>query len=100
MPLKLQGEPQMSLIHQPDQAVFRAVLPEEIDWQPFFRVSARGRPGHADWPSLRARTYLIRVKVPAGMKLMPDKHPEDRIYTVMTGVFSMGSRRRVRWRQG
>ena len=33
---------------------------------------------------------MIRVKVPGGVKLMPHKHPEDRIYTVMSGVFYIG----------
>jgi quercetin dioxygenase-like cupin family protein len=34
--------------------------------------------------------YVIRVKAPSGVKLMPHKHPEDRIYTVMSGVFYIG----------
>ena len=34
--------------------------------------------------------YTIRVKVPAGVKLMPHKHPEDRVYTVISGVFYIG----------
>src|SRR5476651_968844 len=34
--------------------------------------------------------YVIRVKVPSGVKLMPHSHPEDRIYTVMSGVFYIG----------
>jgi hypothetical protein len=34
--------------------------------------------------------YVIRVKVPSGVKLMPHKYPEDRIYTVMSGVFYIG----------
>ena len=34
--------------------------------------------------------YVIRVKVPSGVKLMPHRHPEDRIYTVMSGVFYIG----------
>ena len=29
-------------------------------------------------------------KMPAGGKLMPHRHPEDRIYTVMSGVFYIG----------
>ena len=33
---------------------------------------------------------MIRVKAPAGVKLMPHRHPEDRIYTVMSGVFYIG----------
>jgi hypothetical protein len=34
--------------------------------------------------------YVIRVKAPGGTKLMPHQHPEDRIYTVMSGVFYIG----------
>ena len=34
--------------------------------------------------------YVIRVKVPSGVKLMPHRHPEDRVYTVMSGVFCIG----------
>ena len=38
----------------------------------------------------QAGPYMVRVKVPDGTKLMPHKHPEDRIYTVMSGVFYIG----------
>ena len=34
--------------------------------------------------------YVIRVKLPGGEKLMPHKHPEDRVYTVISGVFYIG----------
>ena len=34
--------------------------------------------------------YVIRVKLPGGIKLMPHAHPEDRIYTVISGVFYIG----------
>jgi quercetin dioxygenase-like cupin family protein len=34
--------------------------------------------------------YTIRVKVPSGVKVMPHKHPEDRVYTVISGVFYIG----------
>ena len=64
--------------------------PEAIDWQPFpaFPPSARlailvGEPS-------KPGPYVVRVKVPAGVKLMPHKHPEDRIYTVISGVFYIG----------
>jgi quercetin dioxygenase-like cupin family protein len=30
------------------------------------------------------------VKAPGGTKLMPHKHPEDRIYTIISGVFYIG----------
>ena len=80
----------MTRPHQPGQAVFRAILPEDIDWKPFpaFPPSVRlavlvGEPS-------KPGPYVIRVKVPSGVKLMPHKHPEDRIYTVMSGVFYIG----------
>jgi quercetin dioxygenase-like cupin family protein len=76
--------------HQPDQAVFRSVLPEELDWKAFpaFPPSARLAivVGHPTGPG----PYVIRVKVPAGVKLMPHRHPEDRVYTVVSGVFYIG----------
>ena len=28
--------------------------------------------------------------MPSGVKLMPHKHPEDRVYTVLSGVFYIG----------
>ena len=33
---------------------------------------------------------MTRVKCPSGVKLLPHKHPEDRIYTVISGVFYIG----------
>jgi hypothetical protein len=62
--------------HQPGQSVFKSVLPEDIDWKPFpaFPPSVRlavvlGEPS-APGP------YVIRVKVPIDVKLMPHRHPE------------------------
>jgi len=80
----------MPLSHQPGQAVFKSILPEDIDWQTFpaFPPSVRLAVivGHPSEPA----PYLIRVKVPGGVKLMPHTHPEDRIYTVISGVFYIG----------
>ena len=76
--------------HQPGQATFRAILSEDVDWEPFaaFPPSVRlavvvGQPSDGG-------PYVIRVKVPHGVKLMPHRHPEDRIYTVISGVFYIG----------
>ena len=34
--------------------------------------------------------FTIRVKAPAGAKLPPHRHHEDRVYTVISGVFYIG----------
>jgi hypothetical protein len=80
----------MTRTHQPGQAVFQSILPEDIVWKPFpaFPPSVRlavvvGQPSEPG-------PYVVRVKVPTGVKLMPHKHPEDRVYTVMSGVFYIG----------
>ncbi|MFI5998727.1 cupin domain-containing protein [Streptomyces sp. NPDC051362] len=76
--------------HQPGQDVFRSVLPQDIDWQPFpgFPPTARLAVlvGDASEPS----PYVVRVKLPSGEKLMPHRHEEDRVYTVISGVFYIG----------
>ena len=88
--LVMESQKDMARPHQPGQDVFRVVLSEDIDWKPFaaFPASVRlavivGRPSEAG-------PYTIRVKIPHGVKLMPHRHPEDRVYTVMSGVFYIG----------
>jgi quercetin dioxygenase-like cupin family protein len=80
----------MNQKHQPGESVFRAILPEDVDWKPFpaFPPSARlavlvGEPSQPG-------PYTIRVKMPGGGKLMPHRHPEDRVYTVISGTFYIG----------
>jgi hypothetical protein len=76
--------------HQPGQDVFKSILSENIDWKPFpaFPPSIRlavvvGKPSEPG-------PYTIRVKVPHGEKLMPHRHSEDRVYTVISGIFYIG----------
>lgn len=77
-------------VHQPGQAAFQVILSEDIDWRPFpaFPPSVRlaaivGQPS-------KEGPYVVRVKVPHDVKLMPHRHPEDRVYTVISGVFYIG----------
>src|SRR3984893_2612503 len=76
--------------HQPGEAVFRSILPEDIDWKPFPAFPPSARLAVLVGEPTQAGPYVVRVKVPSGAKLMPHKHPEDRIYTVMSGVFYIG----------
>jgi quercetin dioxygenase-like cupin family protein len=80
----------MTRPHQPGQEVFRSILPEDIDWQPFPAFPPAVRLAIVVGDPNEPGPYVIRVKVPASTKLMPHKHPEDRVYTVMSGVFYIG----------
>jgi quercetin dioxygenase-like cupin family protein len=76
--------------HQPGQSVFRSVLSEDIDWKPFAAFPPSVRLAVVVGQPSEAGPYTIRVKVPHGVKLMPHRHPEDRVYTVISGVFYIG----------
>ena len=76
--------------HQPGQATFRAILSEDIDWKPFAAFPSAARLAVVVGQPSEPGPYTIRVKVPHDVKVMPHKHPEDRIYTVISGVFYIG----------
>src|ERR1700726_2476521 len=76
--------------HQPGQSTFTAILPEEIDWKPFPSFPPSARLANVVGEPAQAGPYTIRVKVPKGVKLMPHRHPEDRVYTVISGTFYIG----------
>lgn len=71
-------------------AVLKSIRPDELDWQPFAAFPPEARLavvlGHPSEPGL----YVVRVKLPNGARLMPHRHPENRIYTVMSGTFYIG----------
>lgn len=69
---------------------FNFVNPENIVWNSFpaFPKNIKlavlvGNPNNPE-------PFIVRVKVPNGEIIMPHKHPEDRIYTVISGVFYIG----------
>lgn len=69
---------------------FGSVLPEDIQWEPFPAFPPAARLAIVVGDPKQPGPYVVRVKVPAGVKLMPHTHPEDRIYTVISGVFYIG----------
>jgi quercetin dioxygenase-like cupin family protein len=76
--------------HQPGQSVFKTILNEDIDWKPFVAFPPSVRLAVVVGQPSEPGPYVTRVRVPRGVKLMPHKHPEDRVYTVLSGVFYIG----------
>lgn len=76
--------------HQPGQSEFKAIMSEDIDWKPFAAFPNSVSLAVVVGQPADAGPFVIRVKVPAGVKLMPHIHPEDRVYTVISGVFYIG----------
>ena len=82
------GEPVRA--HQPGQADFRGILPEEMEWKPFASFPPAARLAIVLGTPAREGPYTIRVKLPHATKMMPHSHPEDRMYTVISGIFYIG----------
>ncbi|XVV15177.1 cupin domain-containing protein [Actinoplanes sp. CA-131856] len=76
--------------HHIGQDAFRPILQQDVDWQPFagFPPAARLAVLLGDIKS--SDPFVVRVKLPAGERLMPHRHREDRVYTVISGVFYIG----------
>jgi quercetin dioxygenase-like cupin family protein len=76
--------------HQPDQDRFHVINAEDVQWKPFSSFPPAARLAVLVGDPTKPGPYLIRVKLPAGTKMQPHRHPEDRIYTVISGVFYIG----------
>ena len=70
--------------------VFGAVRVEEVNWAPFLAFPPKARLAILVGNPQKAGLYVIRVRLPGGTKMMPHAHQEDRIYTVISGVFYVG----------
>jgi hypothetical protein len=69
---------------------FGDILPENIDWMSFPAFPPSARLAILVGDLAKPGPHAIRVKLPGGEKLMSHQHSEDRIYTVISGVFYIG----------
>ena len=69
---------------------FGSVRQENLHWAPFAAFPAGAQMAIVVGDTKLPEPYVVRVKVPSGIKLMPHKHPEDRVYTVVSGTFYIG----------
>jgi quercetin dioxygenase-like cupin family protein len=76
--------------HKPDPATFVSILSEDIAWEPYPGLPPQVRRGTLVGDFTLSEPYVLRVRVPHGTKIAPHRHPEDRVYTVMSGVFYIG----------
>jgi quercetin dioxygenase-like cupin family protein len=77
-------------VHQPGEDHFQVINSEDVQWKPFPAFPPAARLAVLVGDPTKAGPYVIRVKLPADTKMQPHRHPEDRIYTVISGVFYIG----------
>jgi quercetin dioxygenase-like cupin family protein len=73
-----------------DGGPFRVIHSEDVVWKAFPAFPPAARLAILVGDPNKPGPYLIRVKLPAGVRMLPHSHPEDRIYTVISGVFYIG----------
>lgn len=70
--------------------VFGSILSEELNWISFPAYPPQVRLAVLVGNPQMAGPYVVRVRLPGGTKFMPHMHQEDRIYTIISGVFYVG----------
>ena len=76
--------------HQPDQERFHVIRTEDVVWKPFAAFPALARLAILVGDPTMPGPFVIRVRLPGNVRMMPHRHSEDRIYTVISGVFYVG----------
>ncbi|GEC78822.1 cupin domain-containing protein [Flavobacterium aquatile] len=69
---------------------FNSINSENIVWNSFPAFPEKVKLAILVGNPSKTEPFIVRVKVPNGEKIMPHSHPEDRIYTVISGVFYIG----------
>ncbi|WP_431244423.1 cupin domain-containing protein [Flavobacterium sp. P21] len=80
-----QGEAQSKNLKE-----FSSINSENIVWNSFPAFPEKVKLAILVGDPTKPETFIVRVKVSNGEKIMPHAHPEDRIYTVISGVFYIG----------
>jgi mannose-6-phosphate isomerase-like protein (cupin superfamily) len=73
-----------------NESPLQVIRNEDVPWKPFPAFPARARLAVLVGDPAKAGLYVIRVRMPADEWMMPHRHREDRVYTVMSGVFYIG----------
>jgi uncharacterized RmlC-like cupin family protein len=68
---------------------FIGVLPQSIDWHPDPTVRGLQVAVLVGAPD-KSGPLVLRVKLPANVKIMPHTHPNARTYTVLSGEWKLG----------
>jgi hypothetical protein len=79
----------LSAIDTDDPPGFVQVVPSAIKWLPSPVVPGAQRAVLVGDPE-QAGPFVVRIRVPAGTRIMPHTHPEARTYTVLAGEWKLG----------
>jgi quercetin dioxygenase-like cupin family protein len=69
---------------------FVQIVPDQIRWSPSPSIPRGGQVAVLYGDPRKGSPYITRVKLPADYRIEPHTHPEERVYTVISGTFYIG----------
>ena len=73
-----------------DPAGFVQTLPDQVRWTASAAIPPGGQTAVVYGDPRKTAPYITRVKQPDGYRIPPHTHPEERVYTVISGTFYIG----------
>lgn len=67
-----------------------ATRPNEVVWRDQTALTPGARFAVLLGDPSQAGPYVFRLRAPAGHRALPHSHPEERVYTVLSGTFFLG----------
>jgi mannose-6-phosphate isomerase-like protein (cupin superfamily) len=80
----------VAALAQTDPSGFVQFVPDEIKWIQSPSIPAGGQGAVVYGDPRKAAPYVTRVRQPADYRVQPHTHPEERVYTVISGTFYIG----------
>jgi mannose-6-phosphate isomerase-like protein (cupin superfamily) len=69
---------------------FMHLTPQDVHWSANPSIPPGGQSALIYGDPRRGAPYITRVKLPANYRVLPHSHPEERVYTVISGTFYIG----------
>jgi quercetin dioxygenase-like cupin family protein len=77
-------------LSQSQPSGFVQILPDQIKWTQGPTLPKGGEVAVVYGDTRKAVPYITRVKLPADYRIEPHTHPDERVYTVISGTFYIG----------
>jgi quercetin dioxygenase-like cupin family protein len=79
-----------TIVTQGAQPAPLEIRPEALSWGPNPAIPPGGLNAVVVGNPSQPGRYVLRVRFPADYRIMPHTHPEERIYTVLSGTWYIG----------
>ncbi len=68
----------------------QSIKPDQIKWSQHPALPSGAMRAVVYGDPTKSGPYVTRLRAPQGLRVMPHTHPEDRIYTVLSGTLYIG----------